>query len=400
MKILQINCVYKKGSTGKLVYDIHTGLAESGYESIVCYGNGPKYNEKNVYKTSSTLLGKINALRARITGLMYGGCFIATNKLIGVIKKENPDVVHVHCPNGNMTNIYRLITFLKKSKIKTVLTLHAEIMHTANCEHAEECEKWKTGCGKCPRLKVATTSWFFDGTHRSFVKMKKAFEGFETLKITSVSPWLMERAKQSPILGGFDHCVVYNGLDTSVFNLKDASDLKQKHGLTNEKIILHVTPRFSNVKGHNKGGYYILELAKMLEKENVKILVAGSCETEFDIPENVIMLGKVSNQQELAKYYSLADVTVIASKRETFSMVVAESLSCGTPVAGFYAGGPEQIAIKEHSAFSQYGDTDALCEGVLNLLDKENNKQEISNKAALVYSKSKMVNDYIKAYNW
>ena len=41
----------------------------------------------------------------------------------------------------------------------------------------------------------------------------------------------------------------------------------------------------------------------------------------------------------LAEYYSLVDVTVITSFHETFSMVVAESLSCGTPIVGFKAGG-------------------------------------------------------------
>ena len=26
MKVLQVNCVYKKGSTGKITYDLHSGL--------------------------------------------------------------------------------------------------------------------------------------------------------------------------------------------------------------------------------------------------------------------------------------------------------------------------------------------------------------------------------------
>jgi hypothetical protein len=156
---------------------------------------------------------------------MYGGCFFSTNKLISIIKKEKPDVVHLHCINGYFVNIYRLVSWLNKSKIKTVLTLHAEFMHTANCGHALECDKWKTGCGKCPRLKKETKSLLIDSTHRSWVKMKKAFDGFENLVVTSVSPWLMERAKQSPILADKNHTVVYNGLDTNVFKLYQIQDL-------------------------------------------------------------------------------------------------------------------------------------------------------------------------------
>ena len=42
MKILQVNCVYKKGSTGKIVEDIHNVLIDNGIESVVCYGRGKK----------------------------------------------------------------------------------------------------------------------------------------------------------------------------------------------------------------------------------------------------------------------------------------------------------------------------------------------------------------------
>lgn len=101
---------------------------------------------------------------------MYGGCLISTDKLFRIIKKEKPDIVHLHCLNGYFINIYRLITFLKNNNYKTVLTLHAEFMYTANCGHALECDKWKTGCGKCPRLRSETKSWFIDGTAKSWKK--------------------------------------------------------------------------------------------------------------------------------------------------------------------------------------------------------------------------------------
>ena len=113
MKVMQINCVYKTGSTGKIVYDIHTALKNKGITSVVCYGRGTKIYEENVYKTCGEVEGKLNNLISRITGLVYGGCFFATNRLIRVIKKEKPDVVHLHCINGFFVNIYRLVSFLK-----------------------------------------------------------------------------------------------------------------------------------------------------------------------------------------------------------------------------------------------------------------------------------------------
>ena len=85
MKILQVNCVYKKGSTGKIVFDIHSELVKRGIESVVCYGRGDKITEPNVYKTCGEIYSKMNNLWSRFTGLMYGGCGISTNKLIKII---------------------------------------------------------------------------------------------------------------------------------------------------------------------------------------------------------------------------------------------------------------------------------------------------------------------------
>lgn len=75
MKILQVNCVYRKGSTGKIVYDIHTELQKQGIESVVCYGRGEKICEPNVYKTCPEWYSKLNNLWSRLSGLIYGGCF-------------------------------------------------------------------------------------------------------------------------------------------------------------------------------------------------------------------------------------------------------------------------------------------------------------------------------------
>ena len=87
MKILQVNCVYNTGSTGKIVYDLHKTLERKGIESIVCYGRGKKLKEKNIYKTSFELISKFNNIKSRITGFQYNGSFFATNKLINIIKK-------------------------------------------------------------------------------------------------------------------------------------------------------------------------------------------------------------------------------------------------------------------------------------------------------------------------
>lgn len=399
MKILQINVRYNYGSTGKITADIHRYLVRNGHESVVLYGRKDKSEDKNVRRMCSEAYAKLNNLRSRIDGLVYGGCYFSTKKIIAEIKKEKPDVVHIQCINGYFVNIYSLVEWLKNSNIKTVLTLHAEFMYTANCSHSFDCNRWQQGCGSCPDIKRATKSIFKDSTALSFEKMKNAFDGFgENLVVVSVSEWLKERAQQSPVLKDKNHTVIYNGVDTDIFYCRDTDDTEKILKKDKEKIIFHATAMFSDKDGHNKGGKYIIELAERFKGKNVKILVAGKTDIASDLPDNIVLLGEIKERKTLAQYYSAADVSVITSKKETFSMICAESLCCGTPVVGFKAGAPEQISLKDYSQFVEYGDIEALENAVNHWLKTETDKTEVEKKAKEVYSEECMISQYCKVY--
>ena len=77
----------------------------------------------------------------------------------------------------------------------------------------------------------------------------------------------------------------------------------------------------------------------------------------------------------------MANLTLLTSYRESFSMVTAESLCCGTQVAGFMAGAPETIAIPEYSTFVEYGNIDLLQTKVMQYLMKPVSKTTISEVA-------------------
>ena len=94
----------------------------------------------------------------------------------------------------------------------------------------------------------------------------------------------------------------------------------------------------------------------------------------------------------------MADATLLTSERETFSMVTAESLCCGTPVAGFEAGGPESIALPEFSRFVPYGDTDALGEALLGIMSQGTDRNRLAKEAKELYSGRRMAEEYINLY--
>lgn len=388
MKIVQINCVYGHGSTGRLTQSLHQALLERGEESLVFYGRGETADEKNVERLYSDLYGKANGLRSRITGLRYGGCELATARLLRRLGEERPDVVHLQCPNGSFVDLYRLVGFLKEKQIPTVVTLHAEFFYTANCSHAFDCDKWETGCGDCADFRKQTHSWFLNRTAESWRKMEQAFNGFDRLSVISVSPWQQERAKRSPFFAAAQHRVILNGVDTEVF--RPAEERRSGKRMR----ILYVTPNFDRSPGHIKGGACAVELAEKLG-DKAEILVAGPGSGN-DLPGNMRLLGPVREPEKLAQLYSAADVTLLTSRRETFSMICAESLCCGTPVVGFRAGGPESIAIPEYSQFCEPGNVDALAEAILSMTPAD--PKPISEAAFNQYAKERMIHEYMDEY--
>lgn len=108
IKVLQINVTYNEGSTGKIVYDLHNELKDSGFESIVCYGRGRRQSGAGIYKTSSEIEAKTTNLMSRFSG-QYNGALFATPILIQTIKWKKPEIVHVSfCLWACGDNLYKI----------------------------------------------------------------------------------------------------------------------------------------------------------------------------------------------------------------------------------------------------------------------------------------------------
>ena len=394
MRVLQINCVYGKGSTGKITECLHHALTKRNVESYVIYGRGKECHETNVTKIGGEKLAKLSHVWSFFTGKPYGGCFTQTEIIFREIERIQPDIVHLQCINGHFVNIYRLLGYLAKQKLLTIVTLHAEFMFTGTCGYALECNCWReeTGCRDCPQWKQESGSIFGDRTLLAWKKMREAFSSFgkDKLRIVSVSPWLQKRAEQSVILRNFSHQTVFNGVNTEVFCTT------QKRENNKRLTLFHATAFFSSDYNHIKGGYYLLKLAEAMP--NAQFIVAGSYEEGISVPENVMLMGKLSDQKEMARYYSQADVTVLTSRQETFSMVCAESLCCGTPVVGFYAGAPETISLQEYSRFVEFGDVHAMKTAVCEFDSRRFSKEEIEEAAHKIYGQKEMAENYLAVY--
>lgn len=396
-KIVHINCA-TSGSTGKIIGDIAFHTAPMGYEHVLCAPGKP--GTQAAVRYICTSLPYEQGLYRRlcnVTGFQYGFAPISTAKILDVLKKERPDLVHIHCVNGFMVNVYKLFAFIKKHKLPVVITNHAEFFYTGSCAYAYDCDRWMNGCGSCPQGYAATYCKLGDKSAAAYQKMTQAFDGLEHAAMVSVSPWVSSRAAVSPITAHIPQYVVLNGVNTQWFCVRDRSVLRKELGIgETEKVIFHPTASFSDSQEDRKSGRFVLQLAQQMP--DCSFIVAGNHPAELKVPENIRLLGRVSDQELLAKYYALADVTVVTGKRETFNMPVAESLCSGTPVVGFLAGGPESIALEDCCYFCEHGSVQKLKECVLHVLDKKWNPADIAQRARQRYDAAVMASGYEKVY--
>jgi glycosyltransferase involved in cell wall biosynthesis len=394
---MQVDVNYAFSSTGKIVADLVSGLNELGHTTAAFYGRGANSNLENVHKISSDFEVVLHALSTRLTGLTDGFSPLSTNRLIAHIESFKPDIIHLHDLHGYYLNIEDLVVYLKRKKIPTVWTFHCEFMYTGKCGYAFDCVKWKTECDQCPRLNDYPQSLFFDFTNRMFLEKKKMFDDFHLLHIVSPSGWLADRIRQS-IVGNKKLSVIYNGIDTEIFNERSTSLIKSKFNIGDQFVVLSVG---SDLLSSRKGGKWILELARRNFSKNIIFIMVGVDQMPKNIPNNVRIVHRINDQDLLAEYYSLADVLLLTSEKETFSMVSAESLACGTPIIGFDSGAPKEVALPGYGQFVSYADLNAL-ESLLHAAKEGGVKfmssNECINFARRRYSKNTMVDAYLKVY--
>lgn len=401
-KVLHINCT-DSGSTGKIILEISKYITQKSWISILCT---PKITDDTItqntltkYKTSGKYEQALFKRITMLTGLRYAASPLATHKIKRIIEKERPDIVHVHSANCYMVNLYSLFSYIRKNGIALVITNHAEFYYTGSCSHANDCDQWKTGCKKCADLRDAANSLLIDRTSETWNKMRKSLSAFKKIEVVSVSPWVRNRSNSSGIMQGISQSTILNGIDTSVFCKRTIRQEVYDLNKTTKKVILFVTASFTDDKTDPKGGYKVIELAEKIAAYAI-IIVVGKSNVSRKLPQNMVLTGRIKEQVMLAELYCFADLTIVASRRETFSMPVAESMCCGTPVVGMQAGGPESVALKEYSEFVPYGDNEEFYKATIKWLsfDKKSYSNEISYVAKRVYSSQNMVEKYYQIY--
>ena len=402
MKIVQINSVLNWGSTGRIAEQIGVGIQERGDTSYIVYGRdkGPVNSKSTPIKTSCSLDVSCHKIKSLLFDGQGLGSKYSTKRLIIKLKQIQPDIIHLHNIHGYYLNYPLLFDYLRSFKIPVIWTMHDCWGFTGHCSYFDmvNCEKWKEVCHNCPNMSNYPKS-FFDNSRRNYNKKKLVFTSLNNITMVPVSIWLGNLICQS-FLGKYPVEVIHNGIDLSVFRIKN-SNLRSQLNLEGRKVILGVS---NNGFTGRKGLTDFHKLAHELPSIYQIIMIGLSEEEKKSLPSNVIGLKRTTNVEELVDYYNIADVFINPTYSDNFPTTNIEALACGTPVITYNTGGsPEAIDNLTGYVVSR-GNIGGL-KNAIEMICSENGEVKVQRqkncrrRAVVHFNKNECFNDYVKLYH-
>lgn len=363
--------------------------------SAVTATNRRKEPSHSYYKIGTYYSRKFSVLFSRITGRQNCYAKSATKKLLSRLDRFNPDVVHLHNLHGDYVNLPLLFNYIKTNRIKVIWTLHDCWAFTGHCPHFAmvKCDKWKSGCYKCPQYSIYPKS-LFDNSKKMYALKKRLFTGVENMTIVTPSEWLAGLVRQS-FLKDYPVKVINNGINLSVFKPTE-SDFREKYGISaDKKILLGVAFGW----GVRKGLDVFIELYNRLSAEKYQIVLVGTDKkTDKQLPKGIISIHRTQNQTELAEIYSAADLFVNPTREDNYPTVNMESVACGTPVLTFRTGGSPEMVTEKTGSVVDCDDIAALVSEVKRICETSPFNKEDCIESAKKFDENERFLEYIELY--
>lgn len=364
MRLLIINTVCGIKSTGRIAASIAEEYEKKGYEVKIAYGREgvPAKFKRFAVRIGSDLNSVINAAACRI--LDNDGFFArkATKRFLKWASEFNPDVVWLHNLHGYYINVELLFSWIKsRENLSVFWTLHDCWAFTGHCSYYtfRQCDKWKRLCEKCPQKKEYPASFFLDRSQRNFKKKQNSFLGVKNMTIVTPSRWLANEAKKS-FLGSYNIIVVPNTIDTKVFSNRADNNIKKRLCISGKTMILGVAAQWQA----RKGFYDFIKLSRLLPDSFQIVLIGVTKKQKKMLPSNIIAIERTSNPEELAMYYSAADVFINPTYEDNYPTTNLEARACGTPVITYNVGGSPESVDKKNVV--QVGDIGAIYSKIIN----------------------------------
>ena len=291
------------------------------------------------------------------------------------------DVIHFHWVHKGFQSFETLEKLLALNK-KFVWTCHDLWPVTGGCYYTWGCENHKTNCGNCKYLKNPTEH----DLSVSLLKRKMALWGNNQVRFVTPSHWLANQANLSVIMkNNTPMAVIPNPIDSDEFvplSPEKRLELKKLNGFVKPLLLFSA----AYLQNPAKGFSHFLEMCSELQNGGVEfeVLILGDNKgTELGpFPFKFTHWGYVTDVDRIKLAFQLSELYVITSVQDNLPTTIMESLSMGTPVAGYIVGGiPEMVDDGVNGFLVEAGDVKGLAIKVEAFL--KNNRADFRNQARL-----------------
>jgi glycosyltransferase involved in cell wall biosynthesis len=388
MKVLSISASEMEGGAARAANRLHQGLMRKGLDAYLLVQSRSTGSDRVLSALSKFGRG-LNAMRPTLDQLplyLRGGnglgsfaCQWFPDSITDPVRSLRPDVVQFHWINKGFVRIETI----GKLTQPVVWTLHDMWPMTGGCFHSEDCERYTSSCGHCPKLESRREN---DLSRRIWQRKRRAW-GRNSITVVCPSEWMAGRARRSSLFSGNRIEVIANGLDLNRYQPVDRGLARHWLGLPQEcKLMM-----FCAVKGELnpfKGFQYLSGLLEALyergRQEKLELVVLGDASSQI-LSQSALpvrYLGHLKDEISLALIYGAMDVLLSPSVADNLPNTVMEAMACGTPVAGFRVGGiPEMIDHKENGWLATPGEVSELADGVDWILQDDRRAQRLGMEA-------------------
>lgn len=377
--------------------DIQRKANESGYETLSIVGRRKVFEDMQCEKIGSFMSFWIHVGINTVFDRQGYGSYYMTKKIVKRLREKNPDIIHLHNLHGYYINLPVLFEYLSKEfKGRIFWTFHDCWPFTGHCAYfsAIGCDKWKEGCSRCPNKTVYPISLFWDASRKNYEDKRKMFCSLKNLIIITPSEWMAEKVRSS-FLYNYPVKVINNGIDIKIFSYrKPADEIFARYKIDKEKKILLGV---ASVWDGRKGLTDFCLLAKELPKKYQVLLVGLSEKQIRSLPTNIIGIKRTENVEELAMIYSMAHIFINPSLEESFSLVTAEAIACGTPVIVLDTSAVKELVCDDNGiVLSKHNPADYM--KAIEKLEEKQLSREIIMQTAQKYDAEVFAEKVIKLY--
>ncbi len=180
-----------------------------------------------------------------------------------------------------------------------------------------------------------------------FLEKLKIIRQKKNIHVVCLSEWMKHKSEKSEILGKYQHHLIPNGIDLSIYRLEGKAAAKDKLKLNNGlRTVLFIA---HDVNVYRKGFDLVVNAIKGIRDIKFNLISVGGDKVAVDEDINHIHYNRIHNSDELNILYSAADITIIPSREDNLPNVMLESFANGTPVLSFANGGMAEHILTGHN---------------------------------------------------